>query len=507
MTDPSRPKIGKYRIVKKLQQGGMGQVYLGFDETAETEKVAIKTLNAERDSDRTLIMRQFDLEAKTLLKINHKNVVRILEYGEDGSVPYLAMEYFPGFNLADAMRFLCLSYHDFLQLLLQCAEGIAQIHAAKIIHRDLKPSNILVNREMHAKIIDFGIAKPQSETTVSDVTEKGKLMGTFQFFAPELLTGGSATEVSDIYALGITFINALIGYNPFQSADGKVDINKAVAEGFQFSPEERLYIPPEVEEILCKMVDRHPDQRHQSGRQLYKEVKQILDKTKNSHNIFYFPYSKYFSIANTIEVHKLIKTRVPNNIFFQSIIAMSALNQSYGKNISLDLPVPDQPDNVTVEEKRFLQTYNYMVSNVEKFIEDRSADDTETISIVSDQIQMTEGVSDNTIELGLNENLHLPGGVDNDNFDEASIVVDEKTHSGVRVDFNTGSHETTGKIETTNSRVHRNKLEQHVESNRGVGAKISAAMARAPKLKLRTVVILGAIAGAMYYFQLYKLLL
>src|SRR5213076_2155864 len=149
-------KLGRYEIRSKLGEGGMGEVYLAQD-TKLDRKVALKTLPADLAANRDR-MQRFVREAKSAAALNHPNIAHIYEIGESNGVNFIAMEFIDGHTFGEVIQRET-DLRKPLRYLQHVAEGLSKAHAAGIVHRDLKPDNIMVTRDGHAKILDFGLAK------------------------------------------------------------------------------------------------------------------------------------------------------------------------------------------------------------------------------------------------------------------------------------------------------------------------------------------------------------
>ncbi|MBK7860080.1 MAG: protein kinase [Archangiaceae bacterium] len=207
---------GKYKLIRKLGQGGMGAVYL-----AETQgigaRVAIKFLKSEF-SDDVEIARRFMNEAKSYARVAHPNAVVFHDFGqdEDGNL-FIAMEYCEGVDLkkviAEQKR---LPVADAVDIMLQVADVLGNAHTKGVVHRDLKPENIMLRKGMrgiHAKVLDFGIARLMGEGT--RLTVAGAIAGTPRYMSPEQVEGKDVDALADVYALGIVTFEALTGAQPF----------------------------------------------------------------------------------------------------------------------------------------------------------------------------------------------------------------------------------------------------------------------------------------------------
>src|SRR5438093_10524858 len=148
-------RLGRYEIRTKIGEGGMGEVYLAQD-TKLDRQVALKILPADIGANRDR-MRRFTQEAKAAAALNHPNIAHIYEIGESDGVHFIAMEFVDGFTLRQLIHDLQTGLPKLLRFLQHAAEGLAKAHAAGLIHRDLKPDNLMVTRDGHAKILDFGL--------------------------------------------------------------------------------------------------------------------------------------------------------------------------------------------------------------------------------------------------------------------------------------------------------------------------------------------------------------
>jgi|CXWL01.1.fsa_nt_gi serine/threonine-protein kinase len=209
----------KYRIVRKLGQGGMGAVYLA-EQMGIGHQVALKFLKTEFSND-TEIARRFMNEAKSYALVAHPNAVTFHDFGqdEDGNL-FIAMEYLDGIDLKkhiQEQRRIPLS--EAANIILQVADVLANAHSKGIVHRDLKPENIMLRKGMrgvHAKVLDFGIARLLGEST--KLTMAGAIAGTPRYMAPEQVEGKEVDARADIYALGIVLYECMTGVQPFDGA-------------------------------------------------------------------------------------------------------------------------------------------------------------------------------------------------------------------------------------------------------------------------------------------------
>jgi len=207
-------------IIRHLGEGGMGEVFLCVNPRYREnqsprlpKEIAVKTLSPEFNQDQELLKR-FEAEAKALSPIEHRNVVRLYDWGtfqtgDRVGQRYISMEYIQGVSLHQLGRARRLSFPDILDFSFQIAEGLSAVHRTNVIHRDLKSAKLMITTDGVVKIIDFGIAKPSSLASEAESgdrgfkTKTGIIIGTVNYLAPELLLGAPASVQSDLYAIGL----------------------------------------------------------------------------------------------------------------------------------------------------------------------------------------------------------------------------------------------------------------------------------------------------------------
>ena len=256
----------------------MATVYKAFDTRLERE-VAIKVVRRKAFPEEKIerILKRFEREAKALAKLNHANIVPIIDSGEEDGTPYLVMGYIPGGTLKERLRGQPIPWQEAAQLLAPIARALAYSHKKGIIHRDIKPSNILITEENELMLTDFGIARVlQSEETV-DLTGTGMGVGTPEYMAPEQGLGHKVDHRADIYALGIVLYEMVTGRKPFQADTPMAVIIKQINDPL---PRPTLFIPElpkEVELILLKALAKNPDNRYQSMENFFTALEGLLD--------------------------------------------------------------------------------------------------------------------------------------------------------------------------------------------------------------------------------------
>lgn len=200
----------RYEILKSIGEGGMANVYLGYD-TILNRKVAIKILRGDLANDEKFV-RRFQREALSASSLSHPNIVEMYDVGEDNGMYYIIMEYIEGKTLKQLIKKRgSITLSEAIDIMLQLTDGITQAHDSYIIHRDLKPQNILIKDDGTIKITDFGIAVALNST---QLTQTNSVMGSVHYIPPEQASGKGSTIRSDIYAMGILFYELITGSLP-----------------------------------------------------------------------------------------------------------------------------------------------------------------------------------------------------------------------------------------------------------------------------------------------------
>jgi len=275
-TDSKMPqRLGEYRIIASVGEGGMGTVYKAEHEIMG-RTVALKVLRAEIRSDPDLLLR-FRREVRTAARLSHPNVVTAYDAGAHAGVHYLITEYVDGQDLQQIVTNRGpLSPERAVQCLLQAARGLAYAHEQGIIHRDIKPSNLLMDRTGRVKILDMGLARLEAEdqTSIDGLTVSGMVLGTLAYMAPEQAVDTRTADArSDIYSLGCTLFYLLTGRHVF---DGESVTEQIHAHARQAVPS--LAATGEhqsLDAIFRKMVRKSPEDRYQTMAELVTVLKEF----------------------------------------------------------------------------------------------------------------------------------------------------------------------------------------------------------------------------------------
>lgn len=251
-------KIGKYEIVEELGRGGMGVVYKAYDALMERE-VAIKVI-----SDGVLAMPEiksrFYREARTAGKLGHENITVVYDVSEEDGKPYIVMEYLTGADLGTLLdRGEPMSLQQKLEYAVQICRGLSFSHSHGIIHRDIKPGNIRITGTGRVKIMDFGIAKPES----SNLTRTGALIGTPFYMSPEQIQGKKVDKRSDIFSFGVLFYELLTLQKPFAGSEATSVMFKIVHEEPERIDDALIEHRNGLREIVLTTLAKDPDKRYQ----------------------------------------------------------------------------------------------------------------------------------------------------------------------------------------------------------------------------------------------------
>ncbi|MFF6953222.1 protein kinase [Streptomyces iakyrus] len=250
---------GRYRLEVEIGRGGMGEVWRAYDETL-ARAVALKLL-LPQDTDATATSR-FRLEAQTAGRLNHPNVVGVLDFGEYDNRLYLVMELVEGDSLAGVLSGSGpLPAEQVARLAAQASAGLAAAHAQGIVHRDVKPANLLLDTHGTLKIGDFGIARFLDDPGAA-LTATGQIVGTGLYLAPERALGKPAGPASDMYSLGCVLYQLLSGRPPFQ-ADTAVALLHQHLDSAPVPPRELgvAQLPPAFENYLLGLLAKQPEDR------------------------------------------------------------------------------------------------------------------------------------------------------------------------------------------------------------------------------------------------------
>jgi serine/threonine protein kinase len=274
--------VGHYRITSKLGAGGMGEVFLAEDTRLE-RKAAIKFLPAEFAADPERRQR-FLVEAKAASALNHPHVCVVYDVGEtaDG-LPFIAMEFVEGQPLDERVKQGPLDIPLLVDIAAQVADALDAAHANRIVHRDIKPANISLNSRGQVKVLDFGLAKRMPQRTPDALavtgqmqqTQSGQVLGTPCYMSPEQALGKDVDHRTDIFSMGIVLYNLATGQVPFNGGSFTDIVNKIVHAQPPAIARLNYDVPTELERITLKCLQKSPDRRYQSARDLMVDLRSL----------------------------------------------------------------------------------------------------------------------------------------------------------------------------------------------------------------------------------------
>jgi serine/threonine protein kinase/tetratricopeptide (TPR) repeat protein len=265
-----------YRIIEKIGEGGMGVVYRAHDERLDRD-VALKVLPDSMLKD-AAALKSFHKEAHALSRLSHPNIATVHDFGTQEGVTFLVMELIPGVTLDQKLAAGPLTEKEVLRLGTQLAQGLTAAHKEHLVHRDLKPSNLRITPDGRLKILDFGLAKfvraEQLDLTQS-ITETHQVAGTVPYMSPEQLQGEPADARSDIYSAGAVLYEMITDRRPFPEKYTPLLIDSILHKAPQPPGSINHKMSPELESVILKALDKDPDHRYQSAKELGVDIERI----------------------------------------------------------------------------------------------------------------------------------------------------------------------------------------------------------------------------------------
>jgi serine/threonine protein kinase len=276
MAETMISQLGRYNIIGELGQGAMGTVYKAVDPLID-RVVAIKTINLSLALDeKDEYESRFYQEAKAAGRLSHPNIVTIYDVGKSGEIAYIAMEFLQGRELRDLLNDgQRLPVDQVINIVAQVAQGLAYAHEHGIVHRDVKPSNIMIVRDGHVKITDFGIARMASAAVR---TQTGMVLGSPKYMSPEQVVGKLTDQRSDIFSLGVMLYEMLTGQAPFAGEN----VNAIMYQTLNSVPPPPSSLSPNVPEMLnfivAKALAKKLEHRYQDTKEFATDLYACRDR-------------------------------------------------------------------------------------------------------------------------------------------------------------------------------------------------------------------------------------
>ncbi len=279
----SGTKFGPYEIETPLGAGGMGEVYQARD-TRLGRTVAIKILPPHLCGTREAKER-FDREARTISSVSHPNICNLYDVGTQDGTSYLVMEYLQGETVADRLSHGPLAPEALVKMALEITEGLDKAHRGGLVHRDLKPANLFITQDEHVKILDFGLAKSldalgasssDGETTAgANLTSPGLAVGTIAYMSPEQARGDAVDARSDLFSLGMVLYEMATARKAFGGSSPAVILEAILNRDPEPVTEVNPRMPPALENILGKLLEKDADLRYQTAAELRADLKRL----------------------------------------------------------------------------------------------------------------------------------------------------------------------------------------------------------------------------------------
>lgn len=273
-------RLGRYDIESVLGKGAMGVVYAGLDPRLH-RKVAIKTIlksSLDEDTAREYTMR-FDREAQAVARLNHPNIVQVYDFGSEGEIAYIVMEFIQGKELKDFFdaneRF---DIKEAVHIMGELCDALHFAHEAGIVHRDIKPANVMIDNKGRVKLADFGVARiTDAERSDSEKTQAGAIVGTPAYMSPEQIEGGEIDRRTDIFSAGIILFQFLTGEKPFTGTSTWTIAKKILQDNPPAPSTLNKSISPLFDAVINKALSKDRNTRYQTARDLGAALKLALE--------------------------------------------------------------------------------------------------------------------------------------------------------------------------------------------------------------------------------------
>ncbi|MBM3462771.1 MAG: hypothetical protein FJX76_11775 [Armatimonadetes bacterium] len=262
----------RYKLDKPIGEGGMGVVYRALD-TVTGETVAVKIIR-DTIACEVRAVKRFLREAEAAGRLNHPGIVRVFDEGSDIE-HYLVMEYVDGVTIREWVRTYGRNWRPIVVLLGEILGALYHAHSRGIIHRDIKPENILITRDRHAKLMDFGLARPMASPGAT-ITQSGAIVGTVAYMSPEQAAGKRGDERSDIYSLGVVAYELLTGKRPFSGDNAMETLLKHIQEDPLPPRRHNPGLPQALEDVILRLLAKKPDERYTNAASAWEALHAVV---------------------------------------------------------------------------------------------------------------------------------------------------------------------------------------------------------------------------------------
>lgn len=310
--------LGRYEIIEELGRGSMGTVYKARDPLID-RTVAIKAIDLKvlTDDERARYEARFFQEAKAAGRLNHPNLVTIHDLGESGDIAYIAMEFLEGHDLERGKR---ATLDEALNIAIQAAAGLHFAHEHGVVHRDIKPSNVMLLKNNHVKICDFGIARVASSLLH---TRTGVILGSPMYMSPEQIQSEPVDRRSDIFSLGILLHEMLTGKAPF-SGDNATSVMYDIVHGVPAKPSAlNPKIPEMLDNIVARCLEKKPADRYQTAGLLEHDLRVCRGMMMEAHTGVEHHRHYFLSDATAYAKKRMAKWKTAGIIILTAIISIA----------------------------------------------------------------------------------------------------------------------------------------------------------------------------------------
>lgn len=318
--------IGRYRVLEGLGQGASGFV-LKVEQEIIHRIVAMKVLFAHLLQAKPILIRRFQREARLACSLVHPNIVPIFEIGEAGGVSYYTMQYIEGIPMTKCVHNEKISLKQKMDICIELCDALGLAHRRNIIHRDLKPHNVIITKDWHPVILDFGIAKSLIEE--EHMTQSGHILGSAHYMAPEQAGPGDVGTFTDVFGLGVMIYEFMAGRRPFDGANVHELIYQRIEYGR--NPEANRppsmrqidpLIPNALDRIVFRCIEARPEQRYPSANEVLQDLQNLHSELSFSEVMKSGDHSRYRPL---LPVNKKASYFWPGALALVILVAIIAL--------------------------------------------------------------------------------------------------------------------------------------------------------------------------------------
>jgi serine/threonine-protein kinase len=272
--------LGRYQLERVLGKGAMGIVYEALDPKLH-RKVAIKTIlisQLDEETAKDFSMR-FVREAHAVARLNHPNIVQVYDFGEEGDMAYLVMEFIRGDELKSTLSTgRQFDRKECVRIMCELLDALEFAHEAGVVHRDIKPANVMLDSQGRAKLTDFGVARvTDSDRTHAERTQAGTVVGTPAYMSPEQIQGQRIDRRTDIFSAGVILYQFLTGQKPFTGEGAWTVAKKIIQEDPPMPSSINMALSPEFDRVVAKALAKDPDQRFATAREFSQALKRAAE--------------------------------------------------------------------------------------------------------------------------------------------------------------------------------------------------------------------------------------